>query len=153
MADVDTGAILNGLSSHAAALGVFDIVSGHEPKHAPGNGLSVAFWVQSLGPVPRASGLAATTGLLVVNARLYTSMTSDPPDAIDPNLVSAADVLMTAYSGDFDLGGQVRNIDLLGQVGQGLSLQAGYLVVDNKALRVLTVTIPCIINDVWSQNA
>jgi hypothetical protein len=150
---MDTRGILDALTSHALASGVFDVVAGHEPKHAPGNGLSIAFWVQSLGPARSQSGLQQTSGLLVVNARLYTSMTSDPPDAIDPNMVDAADVLMGAYSGDFELGAQVRNIDLLGDQGPGLSLLAGYLVIDNKALRVLTITIPMVINDVWSQNA
>lgn len=146
-------AILDAAGSHAAASGHFDRVFGFEPKSAPGNGLSAAVWVDRVAPLPTESGLTATTGLVVLNIRVYTNMLSDPPDAVDPALVAAVDALMTAYSGDFELGGNVRNVDLLGAYSDGLSAQAGYLEQDGRLFRVMTVSLPLVVNDCWGQSA
>lgn len=144
--------ILDGVISHAMALGLFEQVNTSEPKNAPGNGLTAAVWADRIEPVAPASGLAATSARIVFNLRIYSSMTQQPQDAIDPNIVTALDTLMGAYSGDFDLGGTIRNVDLLGAHGVGLSAQAGYINQDNKLFRVMTVTVPVIVNDVWSQS-
>jgi hypothetical protein len=47
----------------------------------------------------------------------------------------------------------VRNVDLLGAYGAGLSALAGYLNVDNKMFRVVDLTLPLIVNNVWEQVA
>jgi hypothetical protein len=145
-------AILDGLVSHALTLGLFERVNQHEPKSAPGNGLTAAVWADEIGPDPESSGLASTSGVVTFLVRLYTSMLSEPQDAIDPQLLSAVDALMTAYSGDFDLSGSARCVDLLGQSGATLSAKAGYLNQDSKIYRVMTITVPVIVNDVWSQH-
>ncbi|MFC5834653.1 hypothetical protein [Nonomuraea insulae] len=149
---LDAASILDAVVSHAAASGHFERVNGFEPTNAPGNGLTAAVWVQEIGPVRSGSGLTSTTGRLVLNLRIYASMQQDPPDAIDPAMLGALDALMTAYSGDFELGGNVRNVDLLGQAGVTLSAQAGYIQQDGATYRVYTLTIPLIVNDLWSQS-
>ena len=58
---------------------------------------------------------------------------------------------MTASSGDLDLGEEVRCVDLLGQTGRALSAQAGYLEQDSKLFRVVVITLPLIVNDLWDQ--
>ncbi|WP_326646056.1 hypothetical protein OG884_15505 [Streptosporangium sp. NBC_01755] len=148
---LDATTILDGLTSHALALGLFERVNSHEPKNAPGNGLTAAVWVDSIAPVPTGSGLASTSARLVFNVRIYTGAEQEPADAIDPNMLAATDALMSAYSGDFTLGGSVRNVDLLGQAGTSLSAQAGYIQHDSKLLRVMTLVVPVIVNDVWEQ--
>lgn len=137
--------------SHAMTLGVFERVNGHEPKSAPGNGTSCAIWVDSIGPITGRSGLSSTSALFVVNDRVYSSMTQEPQDAIDPNITKAVGTLINAYSGDFTLGGLVRCVDLLGMSGRALGAQAGYLTQDGKLFRVMTVVVPIIINDVFDQ--
>lgn len=148
---IDVSALFNAMESHALETGLFENVNGHEPKRAPGNGLTAAVWVQSVGPVPEGSGLAITSGLLVFFVRIYQNMLMEPQDAIDPMVINAVDALFTAYSGDFELGGTVRNIDLLGATGTALSAQAGYINQDNKLFRAMTITVPLIINDLWGQ--
>ena len=74
-------------------------------------------------------------------------------DAIDPEIMNAVDVLFAAYSGDFDLGGTVRNVDLEGATGPGLSAQAGYLNQDGKLMRIMDITLPVIVSDLWTQVA
>lgn len=153
---LDFTALIGAVESHAQQLGVFDQVNGHEPVSGatPGNGITFAVWYQHIGPDPTASGLSATSALVTMQARLYTPANQQPYDAIDPAVASATTLLMAALSADFDLGGLVRNIDLLGSTGTGLSAEAGYVTTpDNTQLRVMTVTIPCIVNDVWLQAA
>lgn len=144
-------AVITAVTDHALTLGLFERVNQHEPKNAPGRGLSAAVWVDTIAPV-RAGGLDATTVRFAVMIRLYSSMLMEPQDSIDPNLVEAVDTLIETYSGDFELGlANVRMIDLLGQFGVPLSAQAGYLEQDKKLFRVMTVTNPIIINDAWEQ--
>lgn len=149
---MDTQAILDAVITHALTSGYFERINGHEPKSAPGKGLTAAVWADRIGPVAPASGLAATSARLVLNVRLYSPMLQEPQDAIDPTLVAAADALMAAYAGDFTLDGLVRNVDLLGAQGVPLEGQAGYLRADSTLYRVITITLPVIVNDAWSQS-
>ncbi len=144
--------ILDAVASHALASGLFEAVNGHEPKSAPDNGLTAAVWVQSIAPI-RSSGLAATSGRLELVVRLYTGMLSEPQDAIDPGLLAAVSTLLAAYSGDFELGGQVRAVDLLGQAGEPLSAQAGYINQDHRLYRIMDIRLPILVNDLWQQVA
>lgn len=151
---LDIQGILAAIESHASASGLFEAVNGNEPFNPPATGgLTCAVWVNDIAPVGAASGLIATTGRLEFNVRLYTSAVQQPLDAIDPALVAAVDALLTAYSGDFQLGGEVKEIDLLGSHGTPLRAQAGYLAMAGTTYRVMTITLPVIVNDLWAQVA
>jgi len=143
--------------SYALASGRFDSVNQHEPKNAPGVGTSCSIWAQTIKPVRTASGLKATSGLVVFQARIYTNFLSDPYDMIDPNVMSASADLIGRLSGDFDFGGEAntRNIDLLGSTGTTTSLQAnaGYVEIDRQMFRVMTVTIPVIVSDMFAHGS
>lgn len=141
------------VESIAMATGQFRSVNFHEPKSAPGSGLRCAIWADTIEPIARASGLADTSGYVVVLARVYGNMLQKPEDEIDPRIMTAATVLVGAYSADFTLGGTVRNIDLLGAYGKTLGAQAGYITIGGSMYRVMTVTVPCVINDMWTQVA
>jgi hypothetical protein len=141
--------LLDHVVSHVQTTGHFDRVNQHEPKNAPGNGVSCAVWVDDITPVK--SGLASTTVRITFNVRLYASMLQEPQDDIDPNLTNALSALFDEYSGDFTFDGNVQCIDLLGKEGIPLSAKAGYLNQDSKLFRVYTVTLPVIVNDVWTQ--
>ena len=147
---LNTTGLFAALSSHAQTLGVFDRVNEHEPMNAPKNGLTCAFWFVRLAPFPAGSGLSSTSGLVVFSARIYKP-TQLPQGSEDADVMAAADALMAAYSGDFALGGLVRNVDLLGQSGMQLSAQAGWLPFGDTTFRTIDVTIPMIINDLWTQ--
>jgi hypothetical protein len=146
---LDLEGIVDAVASHAAASGYFDAVNLHEPKSAPRTGVTAAVWVQDLRPA--SSGLAATSARLEITVRVYASMVTDPPDMIDPSVLNAVSALMEAYSGDFTLGGLVRSVDLLGAEGNALSARAGYLEQDRRLFRVVDITVPCVINDVFDQ--
>jgi hypothetical protein len=150
---LDIGGILDAAISHASASGYFDAVNGHEPIHpSPSGGLTAGIWVDRVTPV-RSSGLDSVTALVVLNVRLYTSAQQLPLDAIDPAMVAAVDALCTAYAGDFTLGGLVRQVDIFGIHGQTLDVRAGYLPQDGALQRVMTIWLPCIVNDLWEEVA
>ncbi|MFZ3473090.1 hypothetical protein ACODT3_10850 [Streptomyces sp. 4.24] len=144
--------ILDEVVSHAMASGHFEQVNGHEPANTPSHGLTAAVWTDSVQAV-RSSGLASTTALLVFNVRIYTSIQSKPADAIDPTMMAAVDDLCAAYVGDFTLDGLVRQVDVLGAHGQPLLVRAGYIQQSGAILRVMTITLPVIVNDLWEQVA
>ena len=150
---LDSAALFSAMESHALESGLFEAVNGHEPKSAPGSGLTAAVWCQEIGPAAGASGLNSTTGLLLFNLRIFQNMLSEPQDAIDPTVMTAVDVLFAAYSGDFELGGLVKTVDLLGIHGTTLSAKAGYQNQDGKLFRIMNLTIPLVINDLWEQVA
>lgn len=149
--DAAVRALTSAVTSIAMQTGKFRSVNTHEPKSAPGSGLRCAVWAQEISPVGAASGLAATSGYVVMNVRAYGNMLQKPEDEIDPRLMSAATVLIGAYSADFTLGGTCRNIDLLGSYGQELRAVAGYLDIGGTMFRIVTLTVPCIVNDMWTQ--
>jgi hypothetical protein len=144
-------ALISGVSSIALRTGTFRSVNTHEPKAAPGSGLRLAIWADAITPVPAASGLASTSGYVVMLARAYGNMLTKPEDDIDPRLMTAATTLIAAFSKDFTLGGLVRNVDLLGMYGSRLGAQAGYITIGGAMYRIMTVTLPVVINDMWDQ--
>ena len=148
---IDAVSIMDDLQSHAMTLGIFERVNLHEPKNAPGSGLTCAIWADHIGPVPANSGLSRTSALITFNIRIYSSMLAEPQDYIDPEVIKAVDLLMEAYSADFELGGDVAWIDLLGQTGNPMQAQAGYITQDSKPMRVMTITLPVVLNDTWEQ--
>lgn len=150
---LDPRAIFNAASSHAQTLGIFDRVGTHEPKNAPGNGLTAAFWMGPITCVPGASGLDAVSARIELLVRIYNPMLQQPYDDIDPTVMDAISQLFGAYAGDFTLGGLVRDVDLFGQHGTGLSSRPGYINQDGKIFRSVDITLPLIINDLWDEVA
>jgi hypothetical protein len=148
--DAAVATIFDKVISYCMKTGRFDSVNGHEPKSAPASGLTCAVWVQAIRPVT-SSGLASTSGLVTLHARVYQNFISRPFDAIDPKVLSAVADIMKVLSGDLDLGGEARAVDLLGMTGESLSAQAGYIDIDRKVYRVMTINVPIIINDMFDQ--
>lgn len=153
MSNFDQAAVLgmvDKVTSHAASLGIFRRVNTHEPKAAPGSGLTYAVWADVIEPLD-GSGLASTSGYVVLNGRIFGNMLQKPEDEIDPRIITSVVTLIGAYSADFDFGATVRAVDLLGMYGQKLGAKAGYVTIAGGMYRVMTITIPVIVNDMWSQ--
>lgn len=148
---LDATGIFNALTSHAEATGLFESVNGHEPKSSPGKGITAAIWVARIEPARGTSGLAATSALVTCTVRIFSDMLQEPQDGIDPAVVAATDALMNAYTGDFTLGGLIRHVDLLGQTRNPLFAQSGYINVSGRMFRIVDISVPMIVSDVWEQ--
>jgi hypothetical protein len=145
--------VFDKIVSYALATGRFDHVNQHEPKSAPGSGMECSVWINTIVPT-RSSGLNSVSGIVTLYARIYTNFRQQPYDQIDPGVMSAVADLMGALAGDFDLGAEanIRSIDLLGAWSTvPLSAAAGYVEIDRQMFRVMTITIPIVINDMFQE--
>lgn len=143
--------IFDAVISDVQASGYFDKVNAYETKRRPLTKMTAAVWLQSIDPIALASGLASTSALIVFIVRMYMNMLREPQDGIDPLMAKATSNIMRRYHGDFDFGGVIRNVDLLGHFGTSLRAEAGYQEIDKVNFRVMDITVPCIVNDVWPQ--
>jgi len=144
--------VFDAIVSAAETCAAFESVHAHEPKSAPTLGqLTFAVWLEDLEAVPAASGLAAVSGRVTFMARVYRSYLGKDEDKIDPGLLTAVSSFLGQVSGGFTLGGVVRNVDLLGEHGPALNAKAAYLEQDGKPHRVTDITIPVIVNDMWTE--
>lgn len=149
---LDVTNILDQIVSHALTLGVFESVNTHEPKNAPGTGITSAVWLQNLQPI-RGSGLDSTSIRIEFRVRIYQNMTAEPQDATDPAMLTALAALMGAYTGAFTLGGIARAVDLIGIYGPPMGAVAGYVNHSGTLYRILDLTLPIITNDTFDQDA
>lgn len=145
--------IFAALESHALATGQFRQFNRHEPKSKPMAAISGHMTIGPGGPAPRASGLAATSIRQEFNIRLTRSMTAEPQDSIDGEILTALDALLSAYNADFDLGGLIMCIDLLGSAGAPMTWRAGYVTIDNTMFRCVDLLVPAIIDSAYIQGA
>jgi hypothetical protein len=141
-------ALINSVTSHAASLGIFRSVNSHEPKSAPGNGLRYAVWIDTIMPDGTVSGLDMVSGTVTLIGRIYGNMLQKPEDEVDPRITAATASLMTAYAGNFTFSGSIRDVDLL-----RMNAKAGYVTIASTVYRVMDISIPCVINDMWSEVA
>lgn len=142
-------ALFGAMQSHALSLGIFrERVNTHDPLNDPGNDLSC--WI-TLGPVVpvSSSGLAAVSIEVTFMIHLTSSLLQKPLDGVDPAVLGAVTILLGAYAGDFTLGGLVREVNIFG----GLRAQPGYMDFGGKPLRAVEITVPCIVNDAWTEGA
>jgi hypothetical protein len=152
---LDVAAITDAIVSPVAASGLVVRVFEHEPKSAPAqDGISAAVWFTGIWPFSGGSGLDQTSACVTFMIRIYTGMLAEPQDSIDPDMLDATSRLINLFGGDFELGGNVRNVDIFGEARHGeLSAVSGYINQDHRLMRVVDLTLPIIVSDVWPQVA
>lgn len=154
--------VVGSITDVAKSLGVFKSVQGGEPTSSPpGGGLTCSVWFLRLAPDLRSSGLNVTSVICVLTARIMGPDTYQPRDGEDPRMLRAASALFAALSGDIDLSGptgssRIDEVDLLGRGAGGtpLSMQGGYVSMageGGEVYRIIDVTVPLILNDVYAQ--
>jgi hypothetical protein len=100
------------------------------------------------------SGLASVGTVLTWMGRIYLPAgdgSSMPYDEIDQELYRLTDRLMAAFFGDFTLGGRVRNVDIFGHSSPGVSADPGWQKIESTTFRVMTITLPLIVNDLYEE--
>lgn len=150
---IDTQGLIDALISHALSLGHFQSVNSVDIGSTPVNSdLTAVIYPRRIRALAGGSGLASTSVGIDFTMRLIQAMNVDPFGSIDVQMIAAADALMNAYSEDFTLGDRIAYVDLLGQHGAALESDSGFMKLgDDQSFRIVDITIPCIISDVWNQ--
>lgn len=151
MTGLNTPAVITAAIDHLQQTGLFESVQDHESTSASTGGLTVDVWVSRLAPIPAQSGLDVTSAMLTLTVRIY--LNAMPPAAgLEQTITGAADTLLIAYNEAFTFDDTVSWVDLLGQYGTPLSSVGGYVTVGGVFFRCMTITVPCVIDDVWPQS-
>lgn len=148
---INSKAIFGLIGSAAQSTGLFDSVIGHEPKSAPqlSQRPTFAYWFGPIRPI-QSSGLASVSVRLEIQGCVFINAFQEPADSIETDACDYIDALMTLYCGDLQLGGESRYIDVLGSDGDPLSITPGYMEIDKKFFRIVSLMIPILINDAWT---
>jgi len=142
-------------------LGCFDIVDGHEPLNAPGNGLHCFSWAGPVRCIGAQSSVASAAVVASFNVRIQT-LAGGPKakgvnlNDIDRKLLHATGLLFDAYIGRFRLTDHegrklVRMVDIFGAYGAPLQMNPGYLNSDGNIFRVGVITLPLVLNDEYDE--
>jgi hypothetical protein len=149
---LDIRTILDKLISHAMASGHFETVNDFKVDEPAGMGITCGIWADDIRPI-RSGGLTSTSVRITFKVRLFSNTEAAPESYLDPAVVDATSALLNAYSGDFELGGNVRAVDLLGMEGVPLSADAHFMNLSGIIYRVMDIAVPILVNDVWAQSA
>jgi len=144
--------ITDAIVSMIKMTGYFDKVQGFEPDRKPGSGMTAAVWFAGMRCIGAASGLDKSTAMVTFMIRLYQNRMMEPKDIIDPRLSAAASNIIRRYHDDFDFDGAVGHVDLLGAYSDGLTSVSGYLDQDKSIFRVIDISVPCVVYNVWTQD-
>lgn len=152
---LDTRGVMDKIVSHALSLGHLASVNQVDIGSMPNNtDLIGVLYFRRIRPVGARSGLSTTSVVIEFTMRLIRATKTDPLGEIDPEMIDAVDALLNAYSADFTLDGSIAEIDLLGEYGQALESDSGFLkMTEELTYRIVDITIPVVINDVWTQEA
>lgn len=151
MTGLNTPAVITAAIDHLQQTGLFESVQDHESTSASTGGLTADVWVADIKPVAAQSGLDVTSALLTLTVRIYLNATP-PPSDLEQEITGAADTLLIAYNRAFTFDDTVSWVDLLGEYGTPLSAVGGYVTVGGVFYRCMTITVPCVIDDVWPQS-
>jgi hypothetical protein len=151
MTDFDAGPVLDAVRSHAQSTAAFNVLMSHEPKQAPGAGLTFACWLSAMDPIERASGLAVTSLRVELTVRVYMPFMGSDPDTVDTRVAHVTSALFAKYIADFDLFESADAVDIKGIYGDKLGMRGGFLNQDNKLFRVADIRIPLIFFDVYPE--
>lgn len=123
----------------------------HEPLSAPDapGVIACIFPTDPVQALAESSGLAAADARMPVMIRLLRNALAEPQDERETDLIDAYDRLMTALLGALTLNGAVRAIDALGESGEALAGEWGYVTIDRTTFRLIDLTVPLMINNTW----
>jgi hypothetical protein len=145
----DATALFHAVESHAMTLGIFPGGVNIHESAAPPEKPACSFWLGPGAPYQQGSGLASTAARVTILARIFSSRMQRPLDGIDPAVLNSTFTLVGEYNASFTLGGLIRNVDVM-----SVRWTPGYLeYAGGQGWRVVEVTLPVIINDLWTQGA
>ena len=123
----------------------------HEPIAAPTALPALALWIGPIEPIGAVSGLAEASGRVTVMGRIYVANAQVADDKIEQQVLTLMSALLGAFAGAFTLGGEAMCVDLLGAYGQKLTATPAFIPHDGATYRGAEVTVPIIIDPLWTE--
>lgn len=123
----------------------------HEPRVPPSTLPALALWLGPLEPIGAVSGLSEVSGRVTVQGRIYICTAEKVSDKTEEQLLTLMSAVLGGFAGAFTLGGEAMMCDLLGAYGTKLSAQPGYVEYASAAYRVAEVSVPVIIDPLWTE--
>lgn len=142
----DAAALFAEVRSRAKQLGVFPSVIGHDPETAPPSGVSCSVMLGPVKPSGPDSGLGAVSAHVTLLVNVWAFAQKRPLDDLDPEVLAATCSLMGAFAGGFTLNGTVREVDLF-----AMSAEPGYVNFQGKEFRIMKISLPLIVNDMFAE--
>lgn len=152
---LNSTALQSWLISHAVAtVEVATPVLDYEPKskidYSTAAGKPVAAgWLGPVRVAPGHGGLNATSARVGWILRLHLNAFATDQGATERVMLDAADALMDAYFGDFEISGQDASFDPKGAYGEAVTLDHGYLDIDKQLSRVCTIALGVVVSNAW----
>ena len=148
---LNAAGVLAGIESVLQAVGGIEQVVTSQSTNPPTDGIGAQVWAGPIKPVGVRSGLASVSVLTVTNIRLTMPLATQPPESIDPALLTTLSDVMNALAGGFTLDGEVAQVDLLGQYGVPMDGIPGYVDYAGVGYRCITLTVPAVLDDIWTE--
>jgi hypothetical protein len=145
-------ALLAAVKTIPGKLGTFrSSVVFHEPRVVPVTLPSLALWLGPIVPIGAVSGQSEVSGRVTVQGRIFACDAQKVSDKTEEQLLTWQSALLGAFAGAFSLGGEAMMVDLLGAYGQAMSATPGYVEYDGGTYRVSEVSVPIIIDPLWTE--
>jgi len=147
---------LNAITSHISSSGYVNDVQVGEPVSVPdaNDRIFAAVWMTS-ATVAEVT-LSNTIELHVSNVRLYKRAAfgqGDDSGDVERELAIAVSQISSNLIGEYDLGESIRNIDVAGQYGGGLTATWAYVQIGQTVFRTVDLVVPLIVDDSATQAA
>tara|TARA_Y100000310_G_scaffold272301_1_gene287186 strand:+ start:118 stop:585 length:468 start_codon:yes stop_codon:yes gene_type:complete len=112
--------------------------------------VAAAVWMNDWNPTLT---LATSVEVFVVTVRLHVDALKFDEEQIELDLADTVNEFTTDVQQDFDLGATIRNVDIGGEMSEGMSTAWGRVTIAGEQYRVADVIVPMIVNDVATQAA
>ncbi len=140
----DVLASLVALQSKVKASGFVPSCELGEPKQPPVDRLHAGIYMrdQRVSKVTLASTIEVHTAIV----RLYMNAFIEPAGTTETELARTASNLQADWFADYNLGDEIRNIDIAGEEGEAVGAAWGYVDVGGTMYRLCDITVPMIVD-------
>lgn len=137
-------ATLDQVHTYLAGLAYFNHVQIGEPMDEPAGELAAAIFVESVD-IP-GTVLNAVIELHIITIRLYMDRLKHDSAHMEKTLAKAVAYTMKQFTGDIDVGANIRATDLAGMYGTSMTAQYGQITVKSNLYRSVDITVPLIVD-------
>tara|TARA_R110002020_G_scaffold142846_2_gene315059 strand:- start:435 stop:902 length:468 start_codon:yes stop_codon:yes gene_type:complete len=149
-------ATLEAIASHVSRSGYVNDTMIGEPTSPPEAVDKMMAAVMMNGATIAELTLTNTVEVHTVTVRFYRRAAfgeGDDAGEVETEVALAVSEIASNLIGEYDLGATIRNIDVAGQYGGGMSATWGYINISGTIYRTVDLTVPLVVDDSATQAA